>query len=53
MAPSADGSAGRLLLESRWKEKGMADEPENHTIRLLRELRDEMRVEFAMVRKRF
>jgi hypothetical protein len=31
----------------------MADEPENHTIRLLRELRDEMRVEFAMVRKRF
>jgi hypothetical protein len=31
----------------------MADEPENHTIRLLRELRDEMRVEFAMVRKQF
>ena len=31
----------------------MADEPENHTIRLLRELRDEMRVEFAMIGKRF
>jgi hypothetical protein len=31
----------------------MAEEPENHTIRLLRELRDEMRVEFAMVGKRF
>ena len=31
----------------------MADEPENHTIRLLRELRDEMRVDFAMIRKRF
>ena len=31
----------------------MADEPENHTIRLLRELRDEMRVEFAMIAKRF
>jgi hypothetical protein len=31
----------------------MPDEPENHTIRLLRELRDEMRVEFAMVGKRF
>lgn len=31
----------------------MADEPENHTIRLLRELRDEMRVDFAMVRTRF
>jgi hypothetical protein len=29
----------------------MADEPENHTIRLLQELRDEMRVEFTMVRK--
>ena len=31
----------------------MADEPESHTIRLLRELRDEMRVEFAMIAKRF
>jgi hypothetical protein len=31
----------------------MADEPENYTIRLLRELRDEMRVEFAMIAKRF
>lgn len=31
----------------------MTDGPENHTIRLLRELRDEMRVEFAMVGKRF
>ncbi len=31
----------------------MVEEPENHTIRLLRELRDEMRVEFAMIAKRF
>jgi hypothetical protein len=31
----------------------MADEPENHTIRLLHELRDEMRVAFAMISKRF
>jgi hypothetical protein len=31
----------------------MIDEPENHTIRLIRELRDEMRVEFAMIGKRF
>ena len=31
----------------------MSEEPENHTIRLLRELRDEMRVEFAMIGKRF
>ena len=31
----------------------MAGEPENHTIRLRRELRDEMRVAFAMEGKRF
>lgn len=31
----------------------MVEEPENHTIRLLREIRDEMRVEFAMIGKRF
>ena len=31
----------------------MVEEPENHTIRLLRELRDEIRVEFAMIAKRF
>ena len=31
----------------------MADEPESHTIRLLLELRDEMRVEFAVIAKRF
>jgi hypothetical protein len=29
----------------------MADEPENHTIRLLQEMRAEMRAEFARVRE--
>ena len=31
----------------------MANEPENHTIRLLQEMRAEMRAEFARVREEF
>jgi hypothetical protein len=44
-------SLTRRLLGSRWRPQ-MVDEPENHTIRLLTEMREELRAGFANVNLR-
>jgi hypothetical protein len=41
------------MKQAELRRAEMADELENHTICLLRELRDEMRVEFAIIWKQF